>query len=82
MERVTKGVVITIRQEEKDVGGDRGSITRKHDKITGRTLNLLRNIGVAFACLKEEMMMKIVITMICPRLKYAVVIWSSNSNNN
>ena len=48
----------------------------KHiSKITGDTYELLRNIRMAFKYLGEEMI-KILITLIRPKLEYTVVICS------
>lgn len=46
------------------------------NKIKGETGNLLRNIRVAFAYLDEDMIRKIIVTLICPKLEYAMVAWS------
>ena len=46
----------------------------KHiNKIRGETLQLLKNIRIAFTFLVEGMMRE---GMICPRLKYTAIIWS------
>lgn len=36
----------------------------------------MRNIRVAFAYLDEDMIRKIIVTLICPKLEYAMVAWS------
>ncbi len=49
----------------------------KHiNRITGETYKLLRNIKTAFTYLDEEMMKKLITSMIRPRLDYAPLVWS------
>ncbi len=49
----------------------------KHiNRITGEAYNLLRNIKVAFTYLDEQMVKKLITTMIRPRLEYAALVWS------
>ncbi len=49
----------------------------KHiNRITGETYNLLRNIKTAFTYLDEEMVKKLITSIIQPRLEYAAVVWS------
>ncbi len=51
----------------------------KHiNKITGEAYNLIRNIKIAFTYINEEMVKKLITLMICPRLEYAVLVWSPN----
>ncbi len=52
-------------REERD--GGRG---------TGETYNLLRNIKIAFTYIDEEMIKKLITSMICSRLEYAAILWS------
>lgn len=52
------------------------------NKIIGETYNLLRSIKVAFAYMDEEMVKKILITMIRPRLEYAAILWSPSTKKN
>ena len=40
--------------------------------------NLLRNIKVAFNYIDEDMIKKIITTLIRPRLEYAALVWSPN----
>ena len=50
--------------------------SEKHiSKITGDTYQLLRNIRMAFIYLDEEMINKLITSLIQPKLKYAAVIW-------
>ena len=70
---------INKRMEEKDLGVTftESLSPEKHiKKVTGDTYNLLRNIRDAFAYLDEDMMRKIFVTLIRPKLEYAVVVWS------
>ena len=49
----------------------------KHiNKIFRETYNMLRNITVAFHYMDTEMMKKIIITMIRPKMEYAAIVWS------
>ena len=51
----------------------------KHmDKITDETYNLLRSIKAAFKYIDEEMIRKLITTLIRPRLEYAALVWSPN----
>ena len=52
------------------------------NKIIGETYNLLRSIKVAFAYMDEEMVKKILITMIRPKLEYAAILWSPSTKKN
>ena len=52
------------------------------NKIIGETYNLLRSIKVAFAYMDEEIVKKILITMIRPRLECAVILWSPSTKKN
>ncbi len=50
---------------------------RNHiNRITGETYNLLRNIKTAFTYIDEEMVKKLITSMIRPRLEYAALLWS------
>ena len=72
---------IMKRTEEKDLGvvvTDNLNFGKHINKITGETYNLVRNIKVAFTYLDEEMVKKLVTTMIRPRLEYAALVWSPN----
>ena len=46
------------------------------DRTFGDTFKMLRNIWMTFHFLDKDMMRKILITMIRPKLEYAEVIWS------
>ena len=73
--------IIQRRNTEKDLGVivmDDMSPRRHVNKIVGETYNLLKNIRVAFSYIDEDMMKKIIVTMIRPRLEYAAVVWSPN----
>ncbi len=49
----------------------------KHiNRITGETYNLLRNIKTSFTYLDEEIVKKLITSIIRPRLEYAAVVWS------
>ncbi len=49
----------------------------KHiNRITGETYNLLRNIKRAFTYLDEEIVKKLITSIIRPRLEYAAMVWS------
>ncbi len=67
------------KNEEKDL---RVTVTNKltFDKyinpITGETYNLLRNIKTTFTYLDEEMVKKLITSIIRPRLENAAVVWS------
>ena len=70
---------ITKKTEEKDLGVTISSSLSfgKHiRKITGETYNILRNIKLAFNYIDEEMMKKLIVSIIRPRLEYAAVLWS------
>ncbi len=73
---------IMKKKEEKDL---RVTVINKltFDKhITGETYNLLRNIKKAFTYLDEEMVKKLVTSIIRPRLEYAAVVWSPRLKKN
>ena len=46
--------------------------------ITGDTYQLMRNIKMAFKYLDEEMINKLIVLLIQPKLEYAAVIWSKH----
>ena len=52
------------------------------NKIVGETYNLLRSIKVAFTYMDEEMVKKILVTLIRPRLEYAAILWSPSTKKN
>ncbi len=51
------------------------------NKITGEAYNLIRKIKAAFTYLDEEMM-KLIVSMIQPKLEYAVVVWSPHEKKD
>ena len=58
-------------------------LPEKHiNRIVGETYNLVRNIKVAFRYLDEEMIKKLIVTMIRPKLEYAAIIWSPCTKMN
>ncbi len=68
---------ISKRTEERDLDvniTDKLPPEKHITKIRGETYNLLRNIRTAFTHLDEEMIKKLIVTMICSRLKYAAVV--------
>ena len=65
--------------EEKDLGVivQNNLSPEKHiNGIFGKTYSMLQSIGLAFNYLDENMMRKILTTLIRPQLEYASVIWS------
>ena len=55
----------------------------KHvNKITGDTCQLLKNIRIAFKYLDEEMINKLIASLIRPKLEYAAVIWSPHKKKD
>ena len=48
-------------------------------KIAGEAYNLVRSIRTAFRYLDEDMIKRLIITMIRPRLEYAAVVWSPST---
>ena len=72
---------IKKKTEEKDLGViimDSLSPEKHINKITAETYNLLRNIRAAFNYMDEEMIRKLIMSLIRPRLEYAVLLWSPN----
>ena len=70
---------IQKRTEEKDLGvtiSNKLSFEKHISKITGETYNLLRNIKLAFSYIDEDMIKKLITSMIRPRLEYAALLWS------
>ena len=51
------------------------------NKIVGETYYLLRCIRVAFTYLDEEMVKRILVTLIRPRLEYTAVMWLPSTKN-
>ena len=72
---------VETKTEERDLGitVTERLLPEAHIKrISGETYNLVRNIRTAFCYLDEEMVKKLIVTMIRPRLEYAALIWSPN----
>lgn len=46
------------------------------NKISDEMYNLLRNISATLTYLDKDMIRKLNVTLICPRLEYASVTWS------
>ena len=71
--------VISKAKEERDLGvtvQDDLSPGKHINKITGATYRLLVNMRVAFHYMDVEMLRKLIVSMIRPRLEYAAVVWS------
>ena len=65
--------------EEKDLGVTIQSdlSPEKHiNRIFGKTYSMLQSIGLAFHYLDENMIRRIITTLIRPQLEYASIIWS------
>ena len=72
---------IIKKKEEKDLGAtimDNMSPKKHSYKIIGETDNLLRNIRVTFTSVDEDMIKKLITTLVRPRLDYVATIWSSS----
>ena len=52
------------------------------NKLFGNTFGILRNIKVAFNYMDKEMMKKIIMTMIRPKLEYAETVWSPHKKKH
>ena len=73
-----KKTIIEV-SEEKDLGVtiQNNLSPEKHiNRIFGKTYSMLQSIGLSFNYLDENMMKKILTTLIRPQLEYAAVIWS------
>ena len=71
--------VIEKAEEEKDLGVtvQNDLSPEKHiNKIVGATYRLLVNMRVAFHYMDVEMLRKLIVSIIRPRLEYAAVMWS------
>ncbi len=69
------------KTEERDLGvtiTDKLSFGKHINRISGKTHNLIRNIKAAFTYIDEEMVKKLIASMIRPRLEYAALVWSPN----
>ncbi len=67
------------KTDEKDLGvtiTDKLAFGKHINRITGETYNLIRNIKAAFTNLDEEMVKKLITSMIRPRLEYGALVWS------
>ncbi len=65
-------------KQEKDLGviiQDNLTPERHINKITGEAYHLIRNIKAALTYLDEEMM-KLIMSVIRPKLEYTAVVWS------
>ncbi len=72
---------IMPKTEEKDLGvtaTDNLNFGMHINRIMGETYKFLRNIKAAFTHLDEDMMKKLITSMIRPRLEYAALVWSPN----
>ena len=72
-------------ESEKDLGVliTKEMSPNKHiNKIVGETYNLLRNITIAFTYIDEDMVKKLLASLIRPRLEYAAVLWSPHTRKN
>ena len=70
---------------EKDLGvliTDNLSPDKHINKITGDTYHLLRNIRMAFKYLDEEVINKLITSLIRPKLEYEAVIWSPHKKKH
>ena len=77
--------IVEKTNEEKDLGVnimDNLSPEKHVNRITAETYNLLRNIKVAFTYVDEEMIKKLVIALIRPRLEYAATVWSPSTKKH
>ena len=52
------------------------------NEITGYIYQLLRNIRMAFKYLDEEMIKKLITSLIQPKLEYAAMIWSPHKKKD
>ena len=61
---------------------DNLSLEKHINRIFGDTFRMLRNMQMAFNFLDKDMMRKIIITMIRPKLEYVEVIWSPHKKKH
>ena len=76
---VEEGMELRKVQREKDLGVIIQSNIQSDshiDRIFGETYNVIKNVGLAFHYMDKEMMKKLLVTVIRPRLEYAQVVWS------
>ena len=77
--------VIMKSREEKDLEviiQDTLTPERHISEIFSSTYRMLTNIRVAFQYMDKDMMKKIIVTMIHPRLEYAAVVWSPHKKKD
>ena len=56
---------------------------RKHiSKVVEGTYRLLTKIKTAFTYMDEEMLRKLIVSMIGPQLEYAALVWSQHKKND
>ena len=70
---------------EKDLGvviTNNMSPDKHINKVIGETYSLIRSIKVAFAYMDGEMVKKILVSMIRPKLEYAATLWSPSTKKN
>ena len=71
--------IINSSEKEKDLGiiVQRDLSPANHvNKVVGEAYGLLNRIKLAFNYMSEEMLVKIIKSMVRPRLEYAAVVWS------
>ena len=76
---------LEIKTKEKDLGvivTEKLSPETHVSKKVGEAYSLLRSIRAAFSYMDEAMMKKLIVTMIRPRLEYAVVFWSPSTKRD
>ena len=70
---------LKVSRHERDLGisiQDNLSPERHINKLFGESYKMLQNIGMAFHYMNKDMMKKIIVTLIRPKLEYASVVWS------
>lgn len=71
--------VINPSEKEKDLGIIvRGDLSPEShiNKVVGEAYGLLNRVRIAFNYLNEDMLVKIIKSMVRPKLEYAAVVWS------
>ncbi len=77
--------VIKRNEHERDLGvivQDNLSPEKHINNIFGDAYGMLRNVRTAFNYMDKDTMRKILITMIRPKLEYAVVVWSAHKKKH
>lgn len=77
--------VVLKGNEEKDLGviiQDKLLAEKHISRITGETYNLLIRMRMVFNYMDEDMMKKLIVGLIRPRLEYAAVVWSPHKKKN